>query len=240
MGSPNRKEEFVSLSRAPESTGGSQLVWYVSYGSNLRMVRLNCYLRGGIPPGGVWNHPGSRDTRPPRSIRPHHLPGGLYFAGESRVWSGGILFYDPELPGSAPGRAYLITYRQLSDIISQERYAAGGPALNGVPDHDYDFGPVFDTKWHAMGSGPYETLVYAGEFDGHPVLTFTGPLRAAEAVATVPSARYLLMLMQGLEESHGWSPDTAAEYLCSLPGAKGAWSPEQVIALVDPDRREGV
>ncbi|MGR7003048.1 histone deacetylase [Yinghuangia aomiensis] len=198
----------------------------------MRRARLDCYLQGGIPPGGQWDHPGSRDTRPPRAVRPYELPGGLYFAVESRVWTGGIAFYDPDLPGTAPGRAYLVSRRQLSDIISQELYTAGGPALNGLPDRDYDFGPVLATKWHALGEGAYETLVYIGDLDGHPALTFTGPHRATEAVPTKPSGRYLVMLVQGLEEAHRWPSATAAEYLCSLPGAEGEWTPEQVLALM--------
>lgn len=211
----------------------SPLVWYVSYGSNLRLARLKCYLQGGTPPGGRLEHPGARDTRLPRDVRPLELTGGLYFAGESIVWTGGIAFYDPELPATTPGRAYLITEQQLSDIISQELHFAGGPPVIGVPDRDYDFRPALAGGWHPIGPGPYETIVHVGHLDDHPVFTLSGPHRASEATHTAPSAQYLAMLVEGFAEAHGWPKTASAEYLCSLPGARGVWTPDQVATIGD-------
>ncbi|WTW98295.1 hypothetical protein OG216_35365 [Streptomycetaceae bacterium NBC_01309] len=102
---------------------------------------------------------------------------------------------------------------------------------DGVPDHVHDFAPALTTGRRAMGPGPHETLVHTGDVDGHPVLTFTGPHRAAEAEPTAPSGRYLLMLIQGLAEAHGWAAAWAAAYLCSLPGAARQWTSVQVTAL---------
>jgi hypothetical protein len=74
-------------------------VWYVSYGSNMAVERLTCYLEGGRPPGGTRANPGARDPRPPRRMIPVDLPGSVYFAGDSRQWGGGVAFYDHETPG---------------------------------------------------------------------------------------------------------------------------------------------
>ena len=83
-------------------------------------ARLACYLTGGCPPGGRLSHRGARDaTLPTRSLA-FTLPGRVFFAGESRVWGGGRAFYDPEVPGPTPARAYLVTAEQFDDIREQE------------------------------------------------------------------------------------------------------------------------
>lgn len=94
-------------------------LWYVAYGSNLHAARLAWYLTGGRPPGGLRTYPGCRDCRPPRRTVPLLLPGGVYFAGESRAWTGGMAFYDPELPGPAAARGYLMSVEQFADIAAQ-------------------------------------------------------------------------------------------------------------------------
>lgn len=83
-------------------------IWYVAYGSNLASERFSCYLVGGRPPGGARRHPGCRDTTPVRAERPMMPPGGVYFAHTSPTWGGGMAFYDPEPPGRAAARAYLL------------------------------------------------------------------------------------------------------------------------------------
>ncbi|WP_425681644.1 hypothetical protein [Micromonospora sp. DT31] len=108
------------------------LLWYVAYGSNLHAARLDWYLRGGRPPGGLRAYPGCRDCRPPRRTVPALIPGGVYFAGESRAWTGGMAFYDPTLPGRAAARGYLVTVEQFADIAAQEMYRPPGADLAGI------------------------------------------------------------------------------------------------------------
>lgn len=103
-----------------------RLVWYVAYGSNMHAARLAWYIGGGCPPGGRRTYPGCRDPRPPSRSVPVSLPGGIYFAGESRAWTGGMAFYDPQLPGVAAARAYLVTVEQFTDIAAQEMYRPAG------------------------------------------------------------------------------------------------------------------
>lgn len=85
-------------------SAGQALVWYVSYGSNMCAGRLAAYLKGGRPPGASRTYPGARDPQPPRADAAVWLPGGIYFAGQSSVWTGGTASYDPRLPGRAPAR----------------------------------------------------------------------------------------------------------------------------------------
>lgn len=200
-----------------------ELVWYVSYGSNMYASRLTCYLAGGAPPGAKRTYSGCRDPRPPRRTLGCDIAGGVYFATESPVWGGGRAFYDPELAGTAAARAYLITAGQFADIAAQEMYRTTGA--------DIDLGPVLATGRAELGPGRYETLLHIGDLDGHPLLTFTAPWRTDDVPWTVPSASYLRMLAAGLREAHGWDVHRAAGYLAHLRGALGHWTPAAIAAL---------
>ncbi|MEV6979334.1 histone deacetylase [Kitasatospora sp. NPDC093806] len=187
--------------------------------------RLACYLRGGRPAGGVRDHPGCRDGRPPERSAPVRLPGALYFALESRTWGGGVAFYDPAQPGRTPARAYLLTTGQFSDIAAQER--GDGPGA------DLDLAAVLRTGRDHLGPGRYGTLVCTGTLDGVPVLTFTAPWRLAEAELNPPRVAYLRTLAAGLADAHGWSRRRAAAYLSSRPGAAGHWTAVGLLAELD-------
>ena len=200
-------------------------VWYAAYGSNMHAARLRYYLAGGRPPGALREYPGCRDPSAPADVRPAILPGGVYFALESRAWTGGMAFYDPDLPGRAAARAYLITLAQFSDIAAQEMYTATG--------RDLDLDDVLANGRSRLGPGRYETLVHAGALDGHPVLTFTAPWRATEVDCTPPAPAYLGMLASGLREAHGWTGAEIAEYLGDLPGVRGNWSAADLADLTE-------
>ena len=200
-------------------------LWYVAYGSNLHAARLGWYLTGGRPPGGRRTYPGCRDCRPPRRTVPALIPGGIYFAGESRAWTGGMAFYDPELPGLAAARGYLLTAEQFADIAAQEMYRS--------PDADLDLIRMAVESGRAtLGPGRYETLLRVGTRDGVPMLTFTAPGRAADVPCTAPSSVYLGMLARGLREAHGWDTDRIAGYLVDRPGVAGRWKPAALCELV--------
>jgi hypothetical protein len=201
-------------------------VWYVAYGSNMCAARLRCYLAGGTPPGGARTYPGARDPSPPAAQAGVRVPGRVYFALESLVWSGGTAFYDPEARGTTPARAYLLTSGQLADLAAQEMHRLPGPVL--------DWGPAVRDGRVRLGSGRYETLVHVGRRGGVPMLTFTAPWSLDEVAHTAPSAGYLTMLGLGLAEAHGWSADRSGRYLAGLDGARGAWTAAQVTALLRP------
>ncbi|MFJ3788685.1 histone deacetylase [Kitasatospora sp. NPDC090091] len=201
------------------------LVWYAAYGSNMHAERLNVYLRGGRPTGGARSCPGARDRRPPRRSVPVVLPGVLYFASLSLMWTGGSGFYDPGADGEMPARAYLLTAEQFGDIAQQE--------MRRYPLEDLDLSPVLATGRQRLGSGRYETLVCPGRLDGLPVLTFTASWSPAEAVLNAPSAAYLRNLASGLAEAHGWGPGRAADYLSTRPGAAGHWTADAVRRALD-------
>lgn len=214
-----------STARRPEPlTDGESspdLVWYTAYGSNMHLDRLMYYIAGGCPPDGARAYPGCRDRRPPRAALPVLLPGQLYFSLESKVWTGGMGFYDPMDEGEMPARAYLITPEQFSDIAAQEMHES--------PGRDLDLAPALRLGSVCLGPGRYETLVCPGWIDGYPLLTFTAPWRRADAEVTRPSAAYLRNFASGLREAHGWSMKEAAAYLSARPGAAGAWTTEAIV-----------
>jgi hypothetical protein len=195
-------------------------VWYVAYGSNLALGRFRCYLAGGRPVGGARVYPGCRDHSDPQRIEPVDVPGGLIFAGASRVWGGGSAFYDPDADRRVAGHAYLLTPDQFGDVAAQEMWREpGGPFAVEVaallPDVD---------MIHTMGPGRYETVVRLGELDGRPMFTVThGTIADLDPVA--PTAPYLRWIGTGLTESHGWNVTQIVDYLQAAPGVRLGWTP---------------
>ncbi|MEV3964978.1 histone deacetylase [Nocardia sp. NPDC050193] len=209
-------------------------IWYAAYGSNSDPERLRCYLTGTRPAGAVHRPPdagpgaaapeGCRDrTAPARSIA-LILPGLLYFATESVIWTGGRAFYDPTTPAATPVRAYLLTRSQFSDIAAQEMYRPAGT--------DLDLSEAVRTGRSRLGPGRYETLVCPGIFDGIPILTCTAPWRWREIAGNPPAAAYLHRIGTGLRAAHRWSVRETAGYLAGRPGAAGHWTPGGVADLL--------
>ncbi|MFI2372387.1 histone deacetylase [Streptomyces sp. NPDC018833] len=193
----------------------------------MHIARLHYYLVGGRPPGAARAYPGCRDTSGPLRSVPVVLPGAVYFATESPVWTGGRGFYDPSAEGLAWARAHLITVQQFSDIAAQEMYRE--------PGADLDLSEAVRLGRSRLGAGRYETLVCPGTLDGIPVLTFTAPWRVHDVALRRPSAAYVQHLAAGLAESGAWSAGDIAAYLATCPGAAGHWTAGDIAALVDPD-----
>ncbi|MFJ2084317.1 histone deacetylase [Micromonospora chokoriensis] len=207
-------------------------VWYVAYGSNMHAARLAWYIGGGCPPGGMRTYPGCRDQRPPSRSVPVSLPGGIYFAGESRAWTGGMAFYDPHLPGEAAARAYLVTVDQFTDIAAQEMYRPAGETAQLTETTAAAVEAAIAGGRATLGPGRYETLVCPGSRSGVPMLTFTAPEGASAVRCRPPAPTYLRMIARGLRESHGWPAERIANYLEARPGVADAWPPDAVAALV--------
>ncbi|MFF9911673.1 histone deacetylase [Streptomyces sp. NPDC013457] len=201
-------------------------VWYAAYGSNVHLARLLHYIDGGRPPGSARSYPGCRDRTPPARSVPVVLPGAVYFATESAVWTGGRGFYDPEARGPALARAHLITAGQFADIAAQEMYRE--------PESDLDLTEAVTRGRSELGPGRYETLVCPGTLDGVPVLTLTAPWRMTDVPLREPSAPYVQHLATGLDETGAWRPAEIAAYLGTCPGAAGHWTAEAVLALIAP------
>ena len=197
------------------------LVWYVAYGSNLHAARFNCYISGGRPPGAHRTYLGCRDKSRPRQDIRIRLAGGLTFAGESTVWGGGMAFYNPHADGELAARAYLLTFGQLSDVVSQE---ARRPVGN---DLSLDSGA--DRQW-PTSSHVYETLLHLSDRDGLPMFTITS---LQNLDPTPPSASYLRTMVNGLGEAFGWTADARVQYLLRARGVTPSWSANRLAELCD-------
>lgn len=194
-------------------------VWYVAYGSNMCAARLGCYLAGGRPAGARRTYAGCRDPAPPARDIGIQLTGGLVFAASSTVWGGGVGFYDPDADARLAARAYLLTFGQLSDIVAQEiRRPVGGDLMSGAE---------VGRGW-PVPSATYETLLPVGERDGFPMFALTS-LRDQEP--TAPSAPYLRTVLQGLDETFGWTADRRVDYLMRAPGVASAWTAGTLLEL---------
>jgi hypothetical protein len=197
------------------------LVWYVAYGSNMRMSRFRCYLAGGCPAGGRRTYIGARDPADPLAAAPVAIAGQVMFAGESTVWGGGMAFYDPDAPGSVACRAYLITADQLNDVIAQE--------IRLPPGTDLGLHAVMNGGQRALGHGRYDSAIHVGVRAGRPMLTITSNTR--DLTPTAPAAAYVWSIARGLHEAHGWEPARISSYLTVLPGISGQWTAAEVEAL---------
>ncbi|WP_280436506.1 histone deacetylase [Nocardia carnea] len=217
-----------------DGTGSPELVWYAAYGSNADPSRLGCYLTGDTPDGAVATPDahgcgpqparGCRDRTPPARSIGIVLPGLLYFATESAIWTGGRAFYDPMTPAETPARAYLLTNSQFSDIAAQEMYRP--------PGTDLDLTEVLRTGRSRFGPGRYETLICPGSYEGVPIVTCTADRRWRDLPGNPPAPPYLRRIATGLRAAHRWSATEAAAYLATRPGAAGHWTPRMIVDLL--------
>ncbi|WP_410791483.1 histone deacetylase [Kribbella sp. C-35] len=209
-------------------------VWYVAYGSNLALERFSCYLYGGRPRGGARVYPGCRDVTPPAQLAAVTAPGGLVFAGASKVWGGGSAFYNAAAPTQLAGRAYLLTLDQLADVAAQEMWREPGGA------YALELATLLPqvAEIHSAGPGRYETVVRLGELDGLPMFTVThGTVAELEPVA--PTASYLQWIATGLVEAHRWSRQQVVDYLQAAPGVQLGWTPGALRSVLDGDAGGG-
>ena len=198
-------------------------VWYVAYGSNLSEERFRCYLGGGRPAGGARLCTGCRDPRSPRRRVSLEVSGGLYFAGESSVWSGGRAYVDPSYAGQVAARAYLVTAGQFSDVVAQETRRPVGT----------------DLRLHGLGSGDvlgvpglyYTRAVCVGRLDDVPLITMTAEPHEPELWAA-PSAPYLATIAAGLREAHGWDDARISAYLASAGGVAPTWTAASIVTAL--------
>ena len=213
---------------AGANSGASELVWYVSYGSNLNRARFITYIEGGRIPGNNVVHEGCTDPTPPIDDVSLELPQSLYFAGWSRAWGGtaaGFITLDAQ-KAPALARAYLITPLQLQEVVRQEN----GNVVR-VDDVHLDIdGARKHGHVRMLPQGYYSELVYCGRRDGYAMLSFTASENRTDF--RPPSPPYLRMIHRGLQESHGLNTDDAVEYLKDRPGVAGHWTVSQLVEML--------
>ncbi len=187
-------------------------VWYAAYGSNLSPERFAHYLYGGRPPGARREYPGCR--RPPYEMpvpRPLRVPGGVHFAGTSRVWGGGMAFFDRAIAGTALVAAYSLTLDQFADVAAQEMHL---PPDDRSPLAATDLRPG---RMFRLRPGRYGAVDVLGRIGGDPVATVS---HGGEPVgpANPPVSGYLGWIIRGLLRVHRLDPAVIAAYLADADG----------------------
>ncbi len=154
------------------------LLWYVSYGSNMLLERFRYYLEGGSFRGLGRHQKECTDRRLPRRKKKVTIPFDMYYGGKSDSWEGkGVSFLDTTKPGKAYGVAYLVTKTQYQHILREEN---GG----NEPDED--------TSWYGLP-------VRLKDIEGIPAMTFTSKRVKAKNDA---GALYKSVLLEGLLENY--------------------------------------
>ncbi len=179
------------MTKAP-NTKREDLVWYLSYGSNMLFERFMHYIRGGsFQKGGACHEP-CADQSEPRRKACCRIPYDMYYAKSSPSWGGkAVSFLDTSQEGEALGVAYLVTRQQFDHVVIQEN--------GGRP-------PVLNQSW-------YDKTLSLGYLDGYEVVTFTN---SEKLPPNDPSEEYLETLAAGLRENYTeMTEEEIREYLRS-------------------------
>ena len=202
-------------------------VWYACYGSNIRKERFMCYINGGTPPGALKNFTGCADKTEPKDSRVITIDHELYFAMESPTWNGGgICFLKPEKNSSANtlGRTYLINASQFRDLVRQELKFEGEISI--------DFSELRNKGYYnCLKDGRYGLLLYLGEIDGAPIVSFTSEIFLENEI-NPPDDQYLLTIIRGLKEIYSLNEDEIFEYFEGKIGIKNLISSTELRKII--------
>ncbi|CAL68376.1 hypothetical protein [Christiangramia forsetii] len=190
-------------------------IWYACYGSNIRKERFMCYINGGTPPGALRNFTGCSDKSEPKDSRTITIDHEMYFAMKSPTWNGGgICFLKPEKDPAANtlGRTYLINSSQFIDLVRQELKFEGEIVI--------DFEElVKQGSYNCMTDGRYGLLLYLGEIDGKPVVSFTSENYLRDEI-NPPHEAYLTTIIKGLNEIYHLDEAEIIEYFSKKEGIR--------------------
>ena len=222
-----------TLAQRPDDS--QKLVWYASYGSNLRSTRFDVYIdpNAPLPPGLSAEHHGCRDTRRPRESKPVTFDNfELYFADENRTvraWDGAAAFIRKRAGSHVLGRMYLISYQQFNDVVLQEN-SKGEKLEDKLPSLE----SIIKTRGFSLKQvfpdALYDQILYIGNQDGHPIFSFTTSNKTL--VTGAPSGPYLQQISLGLHETYPAKQDADIyHYLAAAPGIRGPVDSEKLRRL---------
>ncbi|MGP4039749.1 hypothetical protein ACTWP4_07595 [Gracilibacillus sp. D59] len=201
-------------------------VWYASYGSNLSRERFLCYIKGGRPRGSEKREVGCRDKSLPLAEATHIMRYPLYFAKESQRWQRqGVAFIglSKDEKFYTYSRKYLITVEQFMDVVKQENNGANIKInLDEVMKKGFK---TFRDSW-------YGTILFLGEEEGYPILTFTADWDFDVPFST-PSKEYLSIIIHGLKTTLSLENTEILHYLITKPGINGHYSTTSLEKIIE-------
>ncbi|MDX8044411.1 hypothetical protein SH601_00290 [Gracilibacillus sp. S3-1-1] len=201
-------------------------VWYASYGSNLSKDRFLCYIKGGRPKGSEKIEVGCRDQSLPIAEETYIMRYPLYFAKESTRWQNqGVAFIglNKDQSNYTYSRQYLITVEQFKDVVKQE---------NDGSEVNLDLTKVIKQGAMKFRDSWYGTVLYLGEKEGYPILTFTSDWDL-DVPMKQPSKEYLSMIIHGLKTTIVLSNQQIFHYLLTKPGIIGHYTKEQLMQVIE-------
>ncbi|WP_249310159.1 hypothetical protein [Bacillus sp. FJAT-49736] len=190
-----------------------------------------CYIEGGKPEGSEKIEKGSRNQTPPEAEAKVELAYPLYFAKSKSKWGkGGVAFISHEKSKSVRtiGRMYLITQEQFEDVVAQE---------NNEEHFTIDVQEVMKHGYQDINSSWYGRILYLGNKDGAPMLTFTNPLPMESEAFTVPPSSYLKIITRGLKELDIKMEDIL-HYFNQCNGIKGHFTNEELHKYIVNGERQ--
>lgn len=209
------------------SNQNTELVWYLSYGSNLLKERFMCYIEGGRPKGSDKVYKGCLDKAPPQDSRSDEISYPLYFAHWSDNWHGGIAFIrrrESDEEGHTVARRYLITKGQLEGVVAQEN-----SKCDGDTSYAFDLQRLLDKGTLSVGNRLYDYLMLLGYDEDAPIVTLT---TSRELSMEKPSPAYATIIALGLRETCGMSPDEACSYLYKKDGIEGLFEKSDLLSII--------
>lgn len=217
------------LQTVQQRSGHDPLVWYAGYGSNTDLSRFMCYIAGGTPLGTDRVYVGCKDPSPPLAYRAFEIPYQLYFAGESRVWTGGVAFIGHTADSNILPTivsAYLIKLSQLEQLAAQE---SGRQEIYAI-----DLKQLQDRGLQILGggSGRYDGILQCGTYENVPIICITSP--KIWPGFNTPAPAYLQTMASGLQGPiHGLTTDQVVAYLLQKPGVAGNYTAPQLHQLIN-------
>ena len=210
--------------------GMSDQVWYACFGSNLLQECFLSYIQGGRAPGATLDRVGCTDINPPAHNRGILILHPLYFAAESPQWGNkGVAFLGTVREDEAKtlGRMYLISRQQFMEVVLQENRHRDLEDKSGI-----DLDGAIQAGWSRNRLGLYDTVLFLGEEEGHPIFTLTASWTLEQAPINSPSPSYLRVIAQGLKEAYRLSDEGIVEYLREAPGVFDYLSEQALTSIV--------
>jgi len=206
------------------------LVWYACYGSNLLEKRFKLYIQGGRSDLIDKTYTGCTDKTPPLKNKPYTLHHGLFFSQTSSIWENkGVAFIKSKEDKSVDtlSRIYLITRSQFEQVFLQENEL--DPNINSI---ELDLQEIQNEGQLILNNNWYGRIIYIGDEDGYPVLTFTSPLDDNEIQHEPPGEKYLTVIAKGIKECHDMSDNDIVNYLSNISGIKNFIDFQRLLSII--------
>lgn len=203
-------------------------VWYACYGSNISTDRFLCYINGGTAIGALTSEEGCKDNAMPIKIKNISIKKQQYFAKSAMRWqSQGVAFLGPDSEDVTLGRMYLITKEQFEDVVKQE---------NGISVYDelfIDMDGIKSLGEMEVFKGWYGNIVYLGDSEGYPIVTFTGSYTEYTKEMNAPSEAYIKMIASGIKENYDIQLEELIDYFLRKPGVGMSYDKARMRAVLE-------